>query len=78
MIGKLREKLRDMEYKVKRSKICVIGDSKSKRGESEREAIFKEIMAIHFPELRCNNQSIYQTRKKNEHLDTLQVKLRMP
>lgn len=35
----VKEKLRDMESKMERSKICVIGDPIGRRREKEREAI---------------------------------------
>lgn len=61
-----------MDNKMNRSKICIIRDNKSKSRENEKESIFKEIMATNFPELRCNNQNVYQTRgRKKPHLDTL-------
>lgn len=53
---------------MKRSKICTIGDPKGKSRENEREAIFKEIMAIYFSELRCNNQKVYHTGKRKDRL----------
>ena len=48
-----------MESKMERSKICITGDSIGRSRENKREAIFKEIMVIYFPEMRCNNQNVY-------------------
>ena len=60
-----------MENKIKRSKICISRGHKGKNKGNEKEPIFKEMMAMYFPELRSNNQNVYQTGKNKPHLDTL-------
>lgn len=55
-----------MESKMERSKICIPGDPIGRSRENKRDAIFKEIMVIYFPEMRCNNQNVYQTGKKKK------------